>query len=159
MMINDQMTSLVLALPDAGATLEQVGGKGVSLARMAAVGLPVPPGFHITTAAYRRFVAQHGLQPQILAAVAGVAAGQPTALEAASRQIAALFAQHAMPDDIAEAIRQAYAELGGGDLPVAVRSSATAEDLPGMSFAGQQETYLNIHGEAMLLDAVKRCWA
>ncbi|HWS83533.1 MAG TPA: PEP/pyruvate-binding domain-containing protein, partial [Ktedonobacteraceae bacterium] len=53
------------------------------------------------------------------------------------------------PDDIAEAIRQAYAELGGSDLPVAVRSSATAEDLPEMSFAGQQETYLNMHGEVM----------
>ena len=64
-----------------------------------------------------------------------------------------------MPDDIAEAIRQAYAELGGDDLPVAVRSSATAEDLPEMSFAGQQETYLNMHGEAMVLEAVKRCWA
>ena len=64
-----------------------------------------------------------------------------------------------MPADIAEAIRQAYAELGGGDLPVAIRSSATAEDLPGMSFAGQQETYLNVRGEARVLEAVKRCWA
>ncbi|MFL5805160.1 MAG: PEP/pyruvate-binding domain-containing protein [Roseiflexaceae bacterium] len=158
-MSNDQIPELVLALPDAGATLEHVGGKGASLARMAAAGLPVPPGFHITTAAYRCFVAQHGLQAQILAAAAGVAADQPAALEAASRQIVGLFAQHAMPHGIAEAIRRAYAALGGGDLPVAVRSSATAEDLPGMSFAGQQETYLNMHGEAMLLDAVKRCWA
>lgn len=64
-----------------------------------------------------------------------------------------------MPDDIARAIGQAYATLGGGDLPVTVRSSATAEDLPEMSFAGQQETYLNMHGEAVALDAVKRCWA
>src|SRR5579863_5835312 len=80
-------------------------------------------------------------------------------MEEASRQIGRLFAQSTVPDDIAEAIRQAYAQLGGGDLPVAVRSSATAEDLPEMSFAGQQETYLNMHGEAMVLDAVKRCWA
>jgi len=100
MMTNDQISPLVLALQDAGATLEQVGGKGASLARMAAAGLPVPPGFHITTAAYRCFVAQHGLQAQILAAVAHVAADQPAALEAASRQIAGLFAQCAMPDDI-----------------------------------------------------------
>ena len=64
-----------------------------------------------------------------------------------------------MPNEVASAIRQAYARLGGGDLPVAVRSSATAEDLPEMSFAGQQETYLNMRGESMVLDAVKRCWA
>src|SRR5207249_11895451 len=62
-------------------------------------------------------------------------------------------------DDITEAVRRAYAQLGGGDLAVAVRSSATAEDLPELSFAGQQETYLNMRGEAMVLDAVKRCWA
>ena len=156
---NQQHTALVLALDDPAATLERVGGKGASLARLAAAGLPVPPGFHVTTAAYRSFVAEHGLQELILAAVAAVHPDQPASLEAASRQIAELFAQHAMPDAIAAAIRGAYAGLGGGDLPVAVRSSATAEDLPEMSFAGQQETYLNMRGEVMLLDAVRRCWA
>ncbi|TMD50431.1 MAG: pyruvate, phosphate dikinase, partial [Chloroflexi bacterium] len=153
---------LVLALDDASATLEEVGGKGASLARMAAAGLPVPPGFHITTAAYRRFVTENGLQEQILAAVSGISAvtvDRPAALEEASRQIGRLFENGVMPDAIAGAIRQAYAELGGGELPVAVRSSATAEDLPEMSFAGQQETYLNMRGEAMVLEAVKRCWA
>src|SRR5262245_677242 len=149
-MSNEQPIPLVLALDDAAATLEQVGGKGASLARMAAAGLPVPPGFHITTAAYRRFVAEHGLQEAILAAVADVAADQPATLETASQQIGQLFAQHTMPDAIAEAIRRAYAALGSGDLPVAVRSSATAEDLPEMSFAGQQETYLNMRGDAMV---------
>src|SRR6266849_7129085 len=165
-MNNEPGTPLVLALDDASATLEQVGGKGASLARMAAAGLPVPPGFHITTAAYRRFVTENGLQEEILAAVASVSADQPATLEEASRQIGQLFARSVMPDDIAGAIRQAYKEFPtmnrgttGGDLPVAVRSSATAEDLPEMSFAGQQETYLNMHGETMVLDAVKRCWA
>jgi len=160
-MSNEQGIPLVLALDDASATLEQVGGKGASLARLAAAGLTVPPGFHITTAAYRRFVTENGLQEKILAAVSGVsaAANQPASLEEASSQIGRLFANSVMPDDIAEAIRQAYAELGGDDLPVAVRSSATAEDLPEMSFAGQQETYLNMHGAAMVLEAVKRCWA
>src|SRR6266496_3895402 len=162
-MSNEQGIPLVLALDDASATLEQVGGKGASLARMAAAGLPVPPGFHITTAAYRRFVTENGLQEKILAAVsevsAAVTADQPASLEEASRQIGRLFANSVMPDDIAEAIGLAYAELGGDDLPVAVRSSATAEDLPEMSFAGQQETYLNMHGAAMVLEAVKRCWA
>ncbi len=158
-MANTQTIPLVLALDDASATLETVGGKGASLARMAAAGLPVPPGFHITTAAYRRFVTENGLQEQILAAVSAVTPEQPATLEEAAKQIASLFAQGAMPDTIAGAIRQAYAGLGGDDLPVAVRSSATAEDLPEMSFAGQQETYLNMHGAAMVLDAVKRCWA
>ncbi len=149
---------LVIALADSSATLEEVGGKGASLAKLATAGLPVPAGFHITTDAYRRFVAANGLQERILAAVATVNADQPAQLEAASQQIERLFAQGAMPPEIATMIREGYAELGG-DLPVAVRSSATAEDLPEMSFAGQQETYLNMRGEAMVLDAVKRCWA
>src|SRR5579885_2851820 len=140
---------LVLALNDSPVTLEQVGGKGASLARMAAAGLPVPPGFLVTTAAYRRFVAENGLQEQILAAISGSNVDQPATLEEASRKIGELFASGVMPDEIAEAIRQAYA--GCNDQPVAVRSSATAEDLPEMSFAGQQETYLNIRGAAMVL--------
>src|SRR5215469_2505543 len=158
-MRNEEAIPWVLALDDDSATLEQVGGKGASLARMAAAGLPVPPGFHITTAAYRRFVTENGLQEEILAAVSTVSADDPATLEKASRQIGELFAKSVIPDDIAGVIRRAYAELGSGDLPVAVRSSATAEDLPEMSFAGQQETYLNMHGEAMVLDAGKRCWA
>src|SRR6266581_4475608 len=151
--------AFILPLADVSARLSQVGGKGASLARMAAAGLPVPAGFHVTTAAYRRFVTENGLQEQILSVVSAVAADQQAQLEEASKQIAGLFAQSAMPDAIAGAIRQAYAALGGGDLPVAVRSSATAEDLPELSFAGQQETYLNMHGEAMVLDAVQRCWS
>src|SRR6266700_6714978 len=152
----EQDIPLVLALDDASTTLEQVGGKVASLARLAAAGLPVPPGFHITTTAYRRFVEENGLQEQILAAVS---ADDPAQLEEASRRIGQLFANGVVPDDIAGAIRRTYAELGGGDLSVAVRSSATAEDLPEMSFAGQQETYLNIRGEAGVLDSVKSCWA
>jgi len=158
-MNNQQTIPLVMGLEDASATLERVGGKGASLARLAVAGLPVPPGFHITTAAYRRFVEEHGLQEAILAAVAAANPTDPMSLEVASQQIGALFANSAMPDEIGEAIRRAYAQLGGAELPVAVRSSATAEDLPEMSFAGQQETYLNMRGEAQVLDAVKRCWA
>lgn len=139
--------NFIVSLSDASAGLSQVGGKGASLARMAAAGFPVPSGFHITTAAYRRFVAEHELQDQILAAVSAATPDQPATLEEASSRIGQLFAQCAMPDDIAGAIRRAYAKLSEYDLPVAVRSSATAEDLPEMSFAGQQETYLNMHGE------------
>jgi pyruvate,water dikinase len=158
-MNNEQDRPLVLPLADSAATLEQVGGKGASLARMAAAGLPVPPGFHITTAAYRRFVAENGLQDAILAAVQGVAPDQPATLDEAAAQISRLFAANPMPAGIAEAVRRAYAGLCADDPPVAVRSSATAEDLPEMSFAGQQETYLNMRGAAQVLDAVQRCWA
>ena len=158
-MKNEQDSPLVLALDDASACLLRVGGKGSSLARLAAAGLPVPPSFHVTTAAYRLFVARHGLQEQILAAVSTASPDQPTACDAAAQTIATLFAQYPMPNEVASAIREAYVKLGGGDLPVAVRSSATAEDLPEMSFAGLQETYLNMRGEAMVLNAVKRCWA
>ncbi len=155
----EQASSLVLALDDASATLARVGGKGSSLARLAAVGLPVPAGFHITTTAYRLFVVKHGLQEQILAAVSTASPDQPATCDAAAQTIATLFAQYPMPDEVASAIRQAYIRLGRDDLPVAVRSSATAEDLPDLSFAGQQETYLNMCGEAQVLDAVKLCWA
>ncbi|GAA2416122.1 hypothetical protein GCM10010404_88160 [Nonomuraea africana] len=133
----------VLPLGDTAAALEVVGGKGASLARLARAGLPVPDGFHVTTDAYREFVAP--FHDRILAGL-----DEPAT-------IAGLFAGHAMPEESAKAIMAAYAALGD-DVPVAVRSSATAEDLPGMSFAGQQDTYLNIRGPA-LLDAVRRCWA
>ncbi|MER6949682.1 PEP/pyruvate-binding domain-containing protein [Nonomuraea sp. NPDC000554] len=134
----------VLPLDDAAADLATVGGKGASLARLTRAGLPVPGGFHITTEAYRLFVA--GFRDQILeAASAGDA-----------DRIAALFAAHEVPAELAADIRDAYDRLGG--VAVAVRSSATAEDLPDMSFAGQQDTYLNVRGET-LLDAVRRCWA
>ncbi|MFE3449063.1 PEP/pyruvate-binding domain-containing protein [Nonomuraea sp. NPDC059194] len=133
----------VLPLDDDAATLEVAGGKGASLARLARAGLPVPAGFHVTTDAYREFVAP--FHDRILDAL-----DEPSV-------IAGLFAEHEMPRESAEAIREAYEALGD-DVPVAVRSSATAEDLPDMSFAGQQDTYLDIRGDA-LLDAVKRCWA
>src|SRR5216684_7328776 len=88
---NEQGIPLVLALDDAAATLERVGGKGSSLARLAAAGLPVPPGFHITTAAYRLFVARYRLQEQILAAVSTASPDQPVTCDAAAQTIATLF--------------------------------------------------------------------
>ncbi len=148
---------LYLPLESADATLELVGGKGASLARMAVAGLPVPRGFHLTTAAYRRFVEANSLYEAIVAAVASAVVDDPVSLERASATIRSLFDRGSMPEDVATAIRQAYASLG--QPAVAVRSSATAEDLPGMSFAGQQDTYLNVYGEDALLDAVRRCWA
>src|SRR5215467_10773550 len=98
-MSNEPSIPFVLALDDASATVERVGGKGASLARLAAAGLPVPPGFHITTAAYRHFVTKYGLQEQILAAVSTTSPDQPATLEVAAQTIATLFARHPMPDE------------------------------------------------------------
>ena len=160
------ITDYLLSLADKQATLETTGGKGASLARLSAAGLPVPDGFHVTTAAYRRFVADNGLQPGILAALQTVDPAQPATLEAASARIHALFTASPIPTDLAEAIKTAYTDLTSQHSAfttqhsaVAVRSSATAEDLPEASFAGQQESFLNIHGAEAVLDAVKRCWA
>jgi phosphohistidine swiveling domain-containing protein len=147
-----------LPLADLQATLAVAGGKGASLARLAHANLPVPDGFHVTTAAYQRFVAENNLQPGILAALEAVDIGQPATLEAASTAIRELFAGAQTPPDVAGAIALAYAALAGRDPVVAVRSSATAEDLPEASFAGQQDTFLNVQGYSQVLEAVKRCW-
>jgi pyruvate,water dikinase len=157
-MTSPQASPFILNLDSPQATLERVGGKGASLARMVAAGLPVPPGFHITTDAYRRFVDENDLGDRILSAAAQAQVNDPATLDRASAQIQSLFAQRTIPGDIAEMIRRWYGELGA-DIPVAVRSSATAEDLPGMSFAGQLDTYLNVRGGDDVIDAVRRCWA
>lgn len=146
----------ILPLDSPEATLARVGGKGASLARLSQARLPVPPGFHVTTDAYRRFLDANHLAPH-LAALAHVP-DEPAALDTASQAIRALLESAPAPPDVAEAIRAAYAALS--DAPaVAVRSSATAEDLPEASFAGQQETYLNIIGADAVLDATRRCWS
>lgn len=151
--------TLILQLDSPKSTVELVGGKGASLARLATAGLPVPSGFHITTYAYRRFIGENHLTDSILSAARKVQVDDPASLDTASAQIHSLITQATMPNDIADLIRQSYAKLGSDDPPIAVRSSATAEDLPEMSFAGQQETYLNVRGSDQLLEAVKRCWA
>ena len=157
-MTSPQASPFILNLDSPLATLERVGGKGASLARMVAAGLPVPPGFHITTDAYRRYVDENHLGDGILSAVVQAQANDPATLDRASEQIQSLIGKGTMPGDIAAMIRQWYGELGA-DAAVAVRSSATAEDLPGMSFAGQMETYLNVRGSDEVIHAVKRCWA
>jgi hypothetical protein len=149
----------VLTLNDSQATLAPAGGKGASLARLAKARLPVPDGFHVTTTVYRQFVVENDLQPAIVAALERVDASLPATLESASRTIQALFVGGRIPPAIRGAIAQAHATLAGVDPAVAVRSSATAEDLPHLSFAGQQETYLNVQAIAAVLDAVRRCWA
>ncbi len=144
------VSPLVLPLSELGrGDLAVAGGKGANLGELVRAGFPVPPGFVVTTLAYERFVAENHLEDTIVralreerdngAAIRGAFEGVP------------------IPVEIEREVLTAYRVLGRG--AVAVRSSATAEDLPGATFAGQQDTFLNVVGEDALLDAVRRCWA
>jgi rifampicin phosphotransferase len=151
------MKPYVLPLNDSQADLETVGGKGMSLAKMINAGLPVPGGFHVTTEAYRCFVSENKLHFRIMEALDDANPELPASLETVSQVIGQFFIHGQIPPDIASAVSSAYSSLKNA--PVAVRSSATAEDLPDASFAGQQETFLNICGADDVLIAVKKCWA
>jgi pyruvate,water dikinase len=157
----------VIWLEDSGRNdVARVGGKNASLGEMVrhlnTSGVRVPPGFATTADAYWQYVDANGLREVIADSLAALSIGHASLAEvgAAIRQA---FLQGTWSQDAAQAIRTSYAELcrrtGKRDADVAVRSSATAEDLPNASFAGQQETYLNICGEAALLDACRRCYA
>lgn len=141
--------------------IADAGGKGANLGELYHSGLPVPPGFVVTTAAYHHFVEVNALQEWIITLAAQTQIGQSQAYETVANQIRDLFMTGAMPNELEETIRAAYDKLVVGDSQpaVAVRSSATAEDLPQASFAGQQETFLNICGADALLSAIKECWA
>ncbi len=151
--------SLVRTFAELDCTcLDDAGGKGANLGELVRAGLPVPPGFVVTTDAYREVAAQAGLEP-ILAVLAKAPAADIKELAELGEGARARLRAAAIPDATAQAILAGYRALGGDNPPVAVRSSATAEDLPSASFAGQQDTYLNIVGPDALLDAVSRCWA
>ncbi|WP_152365460.1 PEP/pyruvate-binding domain-containing protein [Microlunatus speluncae] len=144
-------------LADAGSGLAEVGGKGNSLAAMISAGFDVPDGFQVVTDAYRDFIDDHGLQEPMAAILTEVTTADPASATRAEALIGELFAAHPVPAPVATAIEKAYADLGAP--PVAVRSSATAEDLDSASFAGQQDSFLNIRGPEQLLVAVRDCWA
>ena len=136
-----------------------VGGKGASLGEMASIGLPVPKAFVVTAQAFRRFLVETGIEKKIFASYERLDVEDNEALEKAAEGAKTMVLTAKMPAFIKDEIRHAYKKISAEDLIVAVRSSATAEDLPDASFAGQQETYLNIKGEAALLEAVQKCWA
>ncbi len=148
---------MILPLDSPQATLEAAGGKGMNLARLSRAGFTVPRGFIVQTEAYRAFVAANDLQRKIQGAIRGLSAEDARGLEYASEKIRTAFSAGTLPKEVAWPIRAAYESLK--DTPVAVRSSATAEDLPELSFAGQQDTYLNIIGENEVLKAVVNCWS
>ncbi len=149
--------------------LPAAGGKGANLGEMIKSGLPVPEGFVLLVDSYREFVESNGLEKHIEKLLTGldeeanessdraVSAEGAQILKETTEEIKSLFAGGKIPEGVKEDIDRAYEELGRPE--VAVRSSATAEDLPGASFAGQYSTFLNIKGEEELYDAVKNCWA
>ncbi|EPR11028.1 phosphoenolpyruvate synthase [Sphingobium indicum IP26] len=160
-------SSFVIWFEDVGiADIPRVGGKNASLGEMtvalAADGIRVPAGFATSAEAYRLFVEENGLTPEIEELFSSYHAGTAT-LQETGEAIRSRFLEAEFPASLANEIQAAYLELGeriGSDRPaVAVRSSATAEDLPDASFAGQQETFLNVRGSRALLEACRRCYA
>jgi pyruvate,water dikinase len=141
--------------------LPLVGGKGANLGEMTQAGFPVPDGFAVTVESYDQFLEKNVLRKKISDILETTDVNQPDQLQSTSRKIERLITKSEIPKEVSTQIINAYKKLSGGFKKslVAVRSSATAEDLPGASFAGQQATFLNVKGTANLLVAVRDCWA
>ena len=139
----------------------RVGGKGANLGELTAAGLPVPAGFVVSASAYAAFCDGSGLRARISERLAAVDVEDTDQLDAVATEVRSMIENEPLPEWLEEAICDAYAELGGSDpnVAVAVRSSATAEDTASASFAGMNETLLNVRGTISLLDAVRRCWS
>jgi len=167
MSTKDKSKAIILWFEELGKEdVPLVGGKCANLGEMINAGIPVPPGFAITAYAYKRFIEETGIKDKINQVLSEVIKTRaPEEYEEASKRIRKMIEEAEMPDYIKEEIKKAYIELckrvglKEPKLPVAVRSSATAEDLPDASFAGQQETYLNVVGVEDVLDKVKKCWS
>lgn len=153
------MTQYTLPLSSPAVTLATAGGKGANLRRLLDGGFPVPPGFVLTTAAYDAFVEANGLSAVVGSETGKVDVAKPSSFEAASQALRAAFERSEVPAGVEEALLGAFRALPAEVEAVAVRSSATAEDLPEASFAGQQDTYLNVQGEVALQEAVVGCWS
>ncbi len=145
------------------SSLPLVGGKNSSLGELINAGIPVPPGFAVTTESYLRFITDTGIKEEILHIVSELISGDMNSLNDTSDKIRQLIRSVKLPAEIRTAIDSAYGELCAmchvDALPVAVRSSATAEDLPTASFAGQQDTYLWIQETDPVVEKVQQCWA
>jgi len=162
----EHQNALALWFKDVGkGDVALVGGKCASLGEMTNAGIPVPPGFAVTAYAYQKFITDTGISKKIYETIKETVKDlrDPKQYEAASKQVRQLIESTPMSNEIAEAIRREYRELSKrsnlSQVFVAVRSSATAEDLPDASFAGQQETFLNVRGEGELLHNVRKCWS
>lgn len=141
----------------------KVGGKNASLGELMKAGVKVPPGFAVTTEAYRDFLEQTGIRQRIVDILCSLEVDDTDALNGASQEIGRLIENSSLPPEIQQSIVESYDELcervGVKDVAVAVRSSATAEDLPTASFAGQQDTYLWVRGSGEVVRKVVKCWA
>lgn len=138
--------------------VDKVGGKGANLGEMTKAGFPVPQGFVVTSAAYKHMIEVNNLEPKIKTILKDLDVENATALNRASAAVQKLIEASPFPKEIEEPVYRAYDKMGSNPW-VAVRSSATAEDLPQASFAGQQETYLNVRGDASLLVHIRKAWA
>jgi pyruvate, water dikinase len=144
------------------ADFARVGGKCASLGEMTQAGVAVPPGFAVTTDAYQAMLDHHGLKAEIERHLTGVDPFDFDQVDRAAQAIRIRIRSHKLPVEVEAAIRKAYAGMEaemGPATPVAVRSSATAEDLPDASFAGQQDTYLWVKGADAVVEKVRDCWA
>jgi len=145
--------------------IPSVGGKNANLGEMTSAGIPVPPGFAITAYSYKKFIEETGISTKIYDVIKETVTNpnDPSQYEIASKKIRGLIESTPMPKDVEDAVKSTYEELcrklNSNDVFVAVRSSATAEDLPDASFAGQQETYLNVKGVNELLEKTVKCWS
>lgn len=139
------------------------GGKGANLGELTQAGIPVPPGFVITSATYQRFMDETGITQEIMDILDALDVNNNKELQESAREIKKIITETPIPDEISSLIIEAYNALchriGKENAFVAVRSSATAEDLPEASFAGQQDTYLNVKGPEDLIKYVRKCWA
>ena len=143
-------------------SLREAGGKGANLGEMSRHGFPVPPGFVATSGAYYKHLDYNELREKMEAILSPLDVNDTVSLDRAAKELQELILGGEMPPEVEKAIRKNYKKLcdmRGETVYVAVRSSATAEDLPTASFAGQQSTFLNVHGEDEVVKAVKECWA
>ena len=143
--------------------VDVAGGKGANLGELTRAGIPVPPGFVVTSKTYNQFIKETGIFDEIMDILDALDVNNNKELQAASVKIKSIITETRMPDEIGTLLVEAYNALchriGKDDVFVAIRSSATAEDLPEASFAGQQDTYLNIHGSEEVVEYVQKCWA
>lgn len=142
-------------------SIPEAGGKGANLGEMTQNGFPVPPGFVLPSSSYRLFIEENDFKKNIKDILKSTNIKRPSEVSEASEKIRKLLEKGIIPKSIATEAVKRYSKMGGffKHALVAVRSSATAEDLPDASFAGQQESFLNVQGEASLLEAVRKCWS
>ena len=139
------------------------GGKGANLGELTQAGIPVPPGFVVTAQAYEYFMNEAGINDKVMSILDEIDINDTKALQAAAEEIKKIIVESPIPDDLVLFIREYYNELcqrvDEDDTDVAIRSSATAEDLPEASFAGQQDTFLHVSGDDEVIEYIRKCWA